>query len=158
MGELEAALALIFRRKGKSSMSEKDFVFAASLDYRWFSPKDAQRLLETAVAGELLALEDGKVRPTFDYRNTEVPKGYAPGPELLQKPPEPKGMLMRIVESVAAKSGQPVQEVVSRVNRIQDSMGVDSEVAALLAAGELGVDAGEFYDTVEEELGKRYRK
>ncbi len=158
MGELEVALAQIFRKKAKSSMSEKDFVFAASLDFRWFSPKEAQRLLEVAVAGDLLALDGGMVRPTFDYKGTEVPKGYAPGPDILEKAPQPKVMLMKIMDAVSAKSSLPVQDVVSRVNRIQDSMGLDSEVAALIAARELDVDVSEFYDAVEEGLGKRYKK
>ena len=43
MSELEVALAQIFRKKGKASMSEKDFVFAVSLDFRWFSPKEIGR-------------------------------------------------------------------------------------------------------------------
>ncbi len=157
MGELEVALAQIFRKKGKSSMSEKDFVFAASLDFRWFSPKEAQRFLETALEGGLLALEDGKVRPTFDYKSTEIPKGYVPGADILLKPAQPKGMLMKIVDAISSKTGQPVQDIISRVNRIQDSMGLDSEVAALIAARELGVDVSEFHDTVEEDLGRRYK-
>lgn len=158
MGELEVALAQIFRKKGKTSMSEKDFVFAASLDFRWFSPKEAQRFLETALESGLLALEDGKVSPTFEYKSTDIPKGYAPGADILLKPAQPKGMLMKIADAISSKSGQPVQDIISRVNRIQDSMGLDSEVAALIAARELGVDVSEFYDTVEEDLGKRYKK
>jgi len=151
------ALAQIFRKKGKSSMSEKDFVFAASLDFRWFSPKEAQRFLDLALAGELLTLEGKNVKPTFDYMNMEIPKGFTPGPEILQTAPQPRGLLMKMADFISVKSGLPVQDVVSRINTIQDGMGVDAEVAALMAARELNVDASGFYDTVEEGLGKRYR-
>jgi len=158
MSELEVALAQIFRKKGKASMSEKDFVFAVSLDFRWFSPKDAQKLLDAGMGSGLLVMEDGMVKPSFDHKSTEVPKGYAPGQEILQGAVQPKGMFMKIIDATALKTGMPVQDLISQANQTQDRMSVDTEVAALIVARDLGVDVSEFFDTVEEDLGKRYKK
>ena len=158
MSELEVALAQVFRRKGKSKMPEKDFVFAVSLDFRWFTPKEAQRLLELGIAADLLAVEGGMVRPNFDYKAVDIPKGYEPASELLQKPAEPKGLFLKIVEAVAAHTGTPTKDLIALVNRTQDEMGIDIEVAALVVARQYGMDVSEHLDSVEEGLGKKYRK
>ncbi|MCK5309458.1 MAG: DUF2240 family protein, partial [Thermoplasmata archaeon] len=84
MSELEIAISQLFLKKGKSSLTEKEFVFAASLDLRWYTPKEAQAFLDIGVESELLALDGNKVKPTFDYKSVNVPRGYAPTTELLQ--------------------------------------------------------------------------
>lgn len=158
MSGLEMAIAQVFRRKGKASMAEKDFVFAVSLDFRWFTPKEAQRLLELGIESGLLAVEGAAVKPTFDYKEQDIPKGYVPTAELLQKSAQPRGLFMRIVEDISRTADLPAKEVISQVNGIQDRMGVDAEAAALVVASNYGVDASEYLDAVEEEIGKRYRK
>jgi hypothetical protein len=158
MSELEVAIAQVFRKKGKSSMPEKDFVFAVSLDFRWFTPKEAQKLLELGLEAELLAIEAGMVKPTFDYRAVEIPKGYAPGPELLQRTPEPKGLFMKMVDEMAKAASVPAKDIISQVNMVQDRMGIDIEVAALVVARNLGIEMPDFLDSVEEDIGKRYKK
>lgn len=157
MTELETAIAQIFRRKGKTTLSEKDFVFAASLDFGWFSPKEAQKLLELGQESELLSMEDGLVKPTFDYRALEIPKGFAPTAELFQTAAQPKGIFLKIVESIARKTGMPAKDLISQINQTQDRMGVDVDVAALIVARNFDVDVAEYMDMVEEEIGKKIR-
>lgn len=157
MSEMELTLAQIFRKKGKSSLAEKDFVFAVSLDFRWFGPKDAQKLLELGLDSGLLEMTDGMVRPTFEYKNMEIPKGFAPPQDLLAGPVQPKGLFLKIVDAAALKTGMPAKDLISQINQTQDRMGLDVEVAALIVAKSLGVDVSEFLDPVEEEIGDRYR-
>ena len=45
--ELRDAIALLFKRKGRDELSEREFVLSASMDMHWFPPRDAQRLLRT---------------------------------------------------------------------------------------------------------------
>ena len=75
MSEIEIALAQLFLKKGKSSLTEKEFVFAASLDLRWFVPKEAQKFLDISLESDLLSMDGDKVRPTFNYKNVDIPKG-----------------------------------------------------------------------------------
>ncbi|MFO7618354.1 MAG: DUF2240 family protein [Thermoplasmata archaeon] len=158
MKDLEVAIAQVFRKKGKASMSEKDFVFAVSLDFRWLTPKEAQKLLDLGMESELLGMKDGLVKPTFDYLGLEIPKGYAPGPDILQRGAQPKGMFMKMVDEISRIADLPAKDVISQVNSAQDRMGVDMEVAALVVAKNLGADLSGYLDTVEEEMGKRYKK
>jgi hypothetical protein len=157
MTELETAIAQIFRRKGKAALAEKDFVFAASLDFGWFGPKDAQKLLELGLESELLAMENGMVKPTFDYKALEISKGFAPTTELFQTTAQPKGIFLKIVESISRKTDLPAKDLISQINQTQDRMGVEVEVAALIVARNYEVDVSEYMDIVEEEIGKKIR-
>src|SRR3989441_11397846 len=54
MDELRDAIALLFKRKGRDELSEREFVLSASMDLRWFPPRDAQRLLQLGLETKLL--------------------------------------------------------------------------------------------------------
>ncbi len=157
MSELEIAISQLFLKKGKSSLTEKEFVFAASLDLRWYTPKEAQAFLDIGVESELLALDGNKVKPTFDYKSVNVPRGYAPTTELLQASVKPKGIFLKIVDQISTSKDIPSKDVISLVNQAQDRMGVDVEVAALIVARKYGLDISEYLDSVEEDIGSRYR-
>ena len=157
MSELEIAISQLFLKKGKSSLTEKEFVFAASLDLRWYTPKEAQAFLDIGVESELLALDGNKVKPTFDYKSVNVPRGYAPNTELLQASVKPKGIFLKVVDQISTSKDIPSKDVISLVNQTQDRMGVDVEVAALIVARKYGLDISEYLDSVEEDIGSRYR-
>ena len=158
MSEIEVALAQLFRKKGKSSLTEKEFVFAASLDLRWFTPKEAQKFLDISMDSELLALDGDKVKPTFDYKSVEIPKGYAPTIELLQSAVKPKGIFLKIIDQISTEKDIPSKDVISAVNQTQDRMNIAVEVAALIVARQHGIDVSEYIDQVEEDVGTRFKK
>jgi hypothetical protein len=152
MGDLETCLALLFKRKGKNVLSEKEFVFSASMDFRWFSPKEAQALLETGLKRGLLEQTEGFVKPTFDYKNIEIPVNFKPCKDILKEvEPEPS-VFAEILEATAKATGQKKRDIVARVNRTQDRLGVDIEVAALAVAKDAGVDISPFVEKVRKEV------
>ena len=67
MGELETCLAVLYKRKGKNVLTEAEFQFAVSLDFRWFTPQEAQRLMDLAIKRGLLVRNDMYLSPSFDY-------------------------------------------------------------------------------------------
>ena len=158
MSELEIALSQLFQKKGKGSLTEKEFVFAASLDLRWFTPKEAQKFLDIGIESELLALDGDKVKATFDYKGVNIPKGYAPNTELLQSSVKPKGVFLKIVDQISTSKDIPSKDIISLVNQTQDRMGIDVEVAALIVARRYGMNISEYLDSVEEDIGSRYKK
>jgi hypothetical protein len=88
MSDLETSIAMLFRRKGKESLTEREFVFSASMETRWFSPKEAQKLLDAAITGGYLQKKNGSVFPTFDFSKVEVPLDYKPTKEMLDQVPK----------------------------------------------------------------------
>ncbi len=67
MSELQKSIAVLYKSKGREELTEKEFVFSASMDLRWFSPKEAQKLMEAGLTGGFLERRNGSLVPTFDY-------------------------------------------------------------------------------------------
>lgn len=140
MNDLQRSIALLFRRKGKEALTEKEFVFSASMDLRWFSPKDAQRLLDLGLTGGYLKKKDGNLLPTFDLSSVEVPLDYRPSKEMLDNVPRKHlDLFSEVVEKIVKTKAVPKREVVSRVNKKQELLGIDVEPAVLLVASDYGV-------------------
>jgi hypothetical protein len=140
MTDLERSIALLFRRKGKDFLTEKEFVFSASMDLRWFSPKDAQKLLDIGISGGYLQKKNGNIVPTFDTTVIEVPLDYKPSREIFEQlPKKNQDFFSEVVEKIVRTKSVPKREVVSKVNRKQELLGIDVEPAALLVASDYGL-------------------
>jgi hypothetical protein len=93
MGELEKTVAIVFKRKGKSMLSEREFINTLLFDLRWSdpgkSPKivavDAQKILDAAVKAGLLTLNEGVLKPSFDYKTIEIPLNFMPSKTVMEE-------------------------------------------------------------------------
>ncbi len=148
--ELRRALALLFRRKGRDTLTEREFVLGASMDLRWFPPRDAQKLLEAALRSGLLVQEGGSLKPTFELAAEEIPLDFRPSTEVLRAAPRPEDLFLIILGRVEAKTKIPRKTLVARANELQQRLGIHLEVAALLVAREKGVEVSDFMAPVEE--------
>ncbi len=154
MDELRDAIALLFKRKGRDELSEREFVLSASMDLRWFPPRDAQRLLQIGLEAKLLTSQDGTIRPAFDVATIDVPRDYVPTIAILETPtPAGEDLFVRIIEAIAATTGADRRTVIALVNGVQERMDVEVEVAALVAARKAGVDVTPFLSHVRARLG-----
>ncbi|TMB77950.1 MAG: DUF2240 family protein [Chloroflexi bacterium] len=135
-------------------MSEREFVLSASMDLRWFPPRDAQRLLQLGLETKLLESQGGAIRPAFDVSAVEVPRDYIPTSAILEVPtPASADVFLRIVDAIVAKTRTDRKSVIASVNAVQEKLDVEVEVAALVAAHQMGVDATPFVPTVKNRLG-----
>ncbi len=156
MSEIERSIAVLFRRKGKDLLTEREFVFSASMDLRWFSPKDAQKLLDLGVSGGLIEKRNGSLVPKFDFSTVEVPIDYRPSKDIFQEAraaSAAKDLFSEIVERIVKVKAVPKREVVSKVNRKQEMLGIDVEPAALLVACDYGIPVeGSYIDRAATEV------
>jgi len=152
--DLRNAIALLFRRKGRDAMSEKEFVLSASMDLRWFPPREAQKLLQRGLETKLLEANAGVLRTTFDVASVDVPRDFTPTPDLLEgSTPVAEDLFVKIVDAIASGTKSDRRNVIAAVNAIQERMDVELEVAALIAARKAGVDVARFLPEVEARLG-----
>ncbi len=151
MESLKRTIALLFRRKGKERLTEREFVFSASMDLGWFPPKDAQRLLDLGLKQGLLTREEEGVRPQFDVTGMDVPLDFTPTEAVLEE----QDLFQRLVDALASASERPRKEVVARINAVQARMGVYAEVAALLTGEGWAVDLSGFRHEVEDLVRQR---
>jgi hypothetical protein len=153
MDALRDAIALLFKRKGRDELSEREFVLSASMDLRWFPPRDAQRLLQIGLESKLLESHEGTIRPAFDVSTVDVPRDYVPTAEILAtSTPVAEDLFVRIIDAIAAKTKMDRKAVIGLVNGIQERMDVEVEVAALIAARQSGVDVAPFLPSVKTRL------
>ena len=140
MSELQKSIAVLYKSKGKEELSEKEFVFSASMDLRWFSPKEAQRLMDAGISGGFLERKNGRLIPTFDCSSVSVPVDYRPPKAALDEVAKKNtDLFTEIVEAIVRARSVPKREVVSKVNREQEMLGIDIEPAALLVASSYGI-------------------
>ncbi|WP_400260058.1 DUF2240 family protein [Candidatus Methanomassiliicoccus intestinalis] len=153
MDELETCIAALFKRKGKSVITDNEFVFAVSLDYRWFTPKEAQDLLELALKRGLLVRSDDFLKPAFDPKDQDIPMSFRPSKDILSaKPEEELSLFAKLLKDISTQSGIKKRDVVARINKIQEKIGVDVEVAALLMAKEVGINPDVYFEEVWKEV------
>ena len=140
MNDLQKSIAVLYKRKGKDALSEREFVFSASMDMRWFSPKDAQKLMDAGLTGGFLEKKNGNLMPTFDWTSAEVPLDFKPSSETIRMGTKrSQDLFSEIVENIVRTKSVPKREVVSRVNKKQELLGIDIEPAALLVASSYGL-------------------
>lgn len=156
MEELKKTIALLFKRKGSSQMTEKEFVFSASMDLRWFPPKDSQQLLDVAISRGVVTLLEGQISPSFDTSAVDIPLDFTPTTAVFDMPAK-EDLFSKILEHLLASLDIERQEVISRINAVQEKMGVEIEVAALLAGRSLDVDMSGFIDDVGKEILSRMK-
>jgi len=180
MSELQKTVTVVFNRKGKKLLSEREFINALFFELKWADPsgvgrieaKEAQRILEAALRQGLLELSDGYVKPTFDLKSVEVSLNYKPSKDLLKElgeggsapaaaspssnqgemKAEPLPVFSVLIDDIAGKSGWNKRDVVSRINKVVERLSVDAEVAALLIGKDVGVDVGKYLLEVKEEV------
>ncbi|MBN1677846.1 MAG: DUF2240 family protein [Candidatus Thermoplasmatota archaeon] len=156
MSELEKSITMLFRRKGKDSLTEQEFVSSASFDLRWFSPKDAQKLLDLSLSGGHLKRRNGHVIPTFDLSHIDVPLDYKPSRQVLEAARKSVDLFSEIVDRIVRTKAVPKREVVSKVNKKQEMLGIDVEPAALLVASDYGLQVDNtFIERAETEILSR---
>jgi hypothetical protein len=152
MGELETSLAVLFKRKGKNVLTEAELIMSVSLDFRWFTPREAQTFLDIAIKRGLLTRTEDFLKPSFDYKDIDAPLSFRPSKDVLTGDKEEVSLFAQLIQLISDKGGIKKRDVVARVNRTQERLGVDVEVAAVLVAKDLGIDVTPFMEPVKKEI------
>jgi hypothetical protein len=159
---LERVVAHVFRKKGKvTSISE--FVFALSLDLKWFSPDQAESVLTNAERRGLVRITDEVVEPLFDIHSVEIPIDFRPSQSIIDRQEQSvdatacKGgallrtVIDRVVEQLSGVKSK--QEVIRLINDAQERLGiVETDAVALLVARTCGIDVSGMIDEVYDRL------
>jgi len=155
MEELKKAIAFLFKRKGRDSLTEKDFVMSASMDLHWFPPRDAQRLLQIGVDTKLVVHADGKLVPGFDISVIDVPLDYVPPAAILETETVSPSLFLKVLERIVSKTAIERRQAVSMINSTQDELDLEADVAALVVGMELGVDVSDLIGEAENQIVSR---
>ena len=146
---LEQVVACIFRKKGKL-IAISEFVFALSLDLKWFSPDQAESLLKRAESESLVRIIDDMVEPMFDIHEIEIPIDFRPDQSVFGE----RTILDQVIARLSDKLDE--QEIIRRISGEEDRLGiVEEDAAALLVARTLGTDVDDLIDRAYDRLMNR---
>lgn len=144
---LRTAVAAPFRTRGSDRMGESEFVVALSLDRDWFSPDQAKRLVDVAASEGLLERDGDELVAGFAADEVEIPEDFVPQEDVLRE----RSTFERVLDAVV-ETGIQKQEAVAEINRLQSSLGVTLEAAAVVYARRQGVDVAEFAERARGDL------
>ncbi|UCE37392.1 MAG: DUF2240 family protein [Thermoplasmata archaeon] len=157
MNELMEALIYLFQRKGKKVLSEKEIILSASMDLGWFTPDEAKQLVDVCLELKLLTKEDTGLSPSFDYKDHNIPIDFTPSKNILQlEAQEP--LLFSVIRHIESKTNLKRSPILAEINKKQNSLDVEIEVAAMLVAQKYDVDILGFLREAEVEIFKRAQK
>ena len=147
---LERVVAHVFRKKGKvTSISE--FVFALSLDLKWFSPDQAELVLANSEKNGLVRIVGDMVEPLFDINSVEIPIDFRPDQSILEETFEERTVIDRVIEQLSGVKSK--KEVIRMINEEQERLGiVETDAVALLVARMYGIDVSGMIDEVYDRL------
>jgi hypothetical protein len=147
MEELKEVIAFLFNRSGKDDMTAQELRLAMSMDLRWFSPKEAEEIVDLFQNKRLLARKGGGgLRPAFNYKKLTIKRDFRPSKEMLLGGGGPEPLFVRMVGHVTDRADLEKRHVISKINRRAGEMGIEVEAAAMLVGDEFGVDMRPFAD------------
>jgi hypothetical protein len=161
MDELRMTAAAFFRNKGKNVVTESEFTMYISMDLRWVQPSDAKKLLSLLIDGGHMKKEGEYLRPVFDVHAADVPIGFRPPVDILERnlpkrpPAMPKDGLLSELMAKAESLGIKRKDFIVSVNAVQKRLNIDVEIAALLMLRDAGADISGYYDISYETVLKR---
>ncbi len=135
---LRVAVATPFVQQGTDRLRENEFVVALSLDRDWFSPDQAQRLIDLATREGILERDGADLLPAFAPSSVTIPEAYEPPEDLLTE----RSAFERVLDVLVA-AGLEKHEAVGAINALQQEYAITIEAAAVVYARGEGVDVAE---------------
>ncbi len=143
---IRQVVAYIFRKKG-TVIPISEFVFALSLDLKWFSPDQAESILANAEKQGLVRIIDDMVEPLFDIHSIEIPIDFRPDQSIFVE----KTVFDQVIERLSGVKSK--QEILHRINENQERLGiVEPDAVALLVARMYDIDVTDLIDEAYNRL------
>ncbi len=147
MEKLKEVIAFLYNRAGKEELTAQELRLAMSMDLRWFSPKEAEEIVDLFQNKRLLIRKgSGGLRPSFKYKNLTIDRDLHPTKEELLGGSGDEPLFVRMVGHITDRADEEKRNVISRVNRKAGEMGIEVEAAVMLVGDEMGVDMSPFAD------------
>jgi hypothetical protein len=152
---LKKSIALLYRKKGKEILSSKEMELMITMDFRWFTPKEAKDFIQLAVNSGLVLKQKNGLKINFDWREIDIPLDFAPTNAIFEAVSH-QSCFTGIVDAIESNQKIPREDIVAEINQKQETMNVAIEIAAILVGTKYGIDLSGFYDSVEKELIARF--
>ena len=159
---LTLCAAAFLRNKGKSVITEKEFLMGISMDLHWMPYRDAQRLLSALLSNGTFERNGEYIKANFETSEIDIPVAYRPPTDLLSgllsekaiTPPAKEKDLLPELMSEAERSGMQKKEFIAASNMIQKKLNIDIAAAGLIVLRDRNIDVTPFIDRVYRAAAK----
>jgi hypothetical protein len=156
--KLKEVIAFLYNRSGKEEMTAQELRLAMSMDLRWFSPKEAEEIVDLFQNKRLLTRRGGgALRPAFNYHKLTLERDFRPSKEELLGGSGDEPLFFRMVGHITDRADEEKRNVIAMVNRKAGELGIEVEAAAMLVGDELGADMRPFADEALETIIEKVR-
>jgi hypothetical protein len=152
---VQQTIASLFKRKSSEVIPAKQLELLASMELRWFDPKDARALVDHAVSVGLLEMTENGLKTTFDLQALEIPMGFKPPKDLVESlEDEDNSLFIQLVNQISITSGMESEDIIANINEMQENAKnfFTIETLAILYGKELGIDMDRFIPEVKSKL------
>ncbi len=148
---LKQVISYVFRKKG-GTISISEFVFALSLDLKWFSPDQAESVLKTAEKEGLVQITGDMVKPLLDPISVEIPIDFKPDQSIFTEKTA-ETIFDQVIDRLQSSGAMGRPEIVRMINEKQNDLGiVEIDATALLVARMHGIDVTDLIDEAYDHL------
>ncbi|MCQ2052912.1 MAG: DUF2240 family protein [archaeon] len=161
--EYTICIAAFFRNKGKSVVTENEFLMTISMDLRWMSYSSAKLMLTKLLDEKILKRKGDALIPTFKIEDINVPVAYKPSQHLMSllKASTVKNSLvdddlLSIMISEAVKIGMRKEDFMNESKSIIEKLNIDTLVAGLIILRDKGLNIVSLTDKVRSALTDSY--
>lgn len=152
---LKSSVAAIYRRKGKRYLTEEEFIYAASMELRWFTPAKAALFLRNAKIYGLLSSTTEGLTPTFSVDDSTLSQVITSPAEVAE---ETVDVVAAVVDLVSTSAKLSKSEVMARINRLKKELNLETQASAILVAAQAGQEVETLAQGGLDELLKSYNK
>ena len=151
-------ISFIFKKNGKEQMKKSEFYLSLSMDLKWFKPEDAKKFTEIQIKKDFLKLKDDEIIPGFDINKIEIPFGYNPPKDIIEKTMKQDlsknnlNSYEKIIKNIKQKTNKEDDEIKKEIESIIKEKNLTSEIAALLVLKKYETEKLEIPNDIEEKI------
>jgi len=144
---LKEVIAFLYNRAGREEQTAQELRLAMSMDLRWFSPKEAEEIVDLFQNKRLLVRKGSEgLRPAFNYKKLTLQRDFRPSKDQLLGNTGDEPLFVRMVGHITDRADQEKRNVIAMINRRAGELGIEVEAAAMLVGDDLGVDMRPYTD------------
>ena len=155
--EMKIIISFLFKRSGKEELTASDLYLPLSIDLKWFSPREAKDIVNSALLQKLLIKKGDQIKPNFDYKKIEIPVGFYPSKQTFEENndevnEERQDVVELIIGQIIEKTEQDEQNVFEEIKELSNERNISLDVASLLVSRKYDIVVSTFFDQVEDKI------
>ena len=151
----EIIITILFNRSGKKKLTSSEIYLTIEIELNWCTLKEAKKFFSQIIKNKLLEKDGDYYKPTFKYRDIEIPVGFKPSNVFFNNNSSNNQiipLISEMIDIIGKESKSKKEHVIKDINKISNKINITNEVAAFLVAKEYNIDLSVFIKRVKKKI------